>query len=182
MRSRVDLDLARANLASAQLVATEAENAARIAVAKLGQALGDAQDGEYLLDPPEPTVPEVEPIAALVEEALRTRPELRSLDFQHQGAEERLEFTRSQKKPLLNLVFTGGYARFTNVLARELLATGAGLALPVHGREDRRPGGGSTGAGSTGAGSTGAATVARKPTRVAEAACLAGSPLRMGSN
>src|SRR5215472_15291930 len=46
MRSRVDLDLARANLASAQLVATEADNAARIAVAKLGQALGGAQDGE----------------------------------------------------------------------------------------------------------------------------------------
>jgi len=131
MRSRVDLDLARANLASAQLVATEADNAARIAVAKLGQALGGAQDGEYLLEPPEPTVPEVELIAALVEEALRTRAELRSLDFEHQAAEERLEFTRSQKKPLLNLAFTGGYARFSNVLARELLATGAGLALPL---------------------------------------------------
>jgi outer membrane protein TolC len=131
MRSRVDLDLARANLASAQLVATEADNAARIAVAKLGQALGGAQDGEYLLEPPEPTVAEVKPIAALVEEALQTRPELRSLHFEHQAAEERLEFARSQKKPLLNLAFTGGYARFSNVLARELLATGAGLALPL---------------------------------------------------
>jgi outer membrane protein TolC len=131
MRSRVDLDLARANLASAQLVATEADNAARIAVAKLGQALGGAQDGEYLLEPPEATMPEVEPIASLLEEAVRTRPELRSLDFEHEAAEKRLEFTRSLKKPLLNLAFSGGYARFSNVLARELVATGAGLALPL---------------------------------------------------
>ena len=37
----------------------------------------------------------------------------------------------SQKKPLLNLAFSGGYARFTKVLARQLLAGGAGLALPL---------------------------------------------------
>src|SRR5260370_39681270 len=43
---------------------------------------------------------------------------------------------------LLNLAFTGGYARFTNVLARQLLAGGAGLALPlftwgrIEGQED----------------------------------------------
>ena len=59
------------------------------------------------------------------------RPELQSLRSERAAAAEQLEFARSQKKPFLNLAFSGGYARFTNVLARELLAGGAGLALPL---------------------------------------------------
>jgi outer membrane protein TolC len=53
------------------------------------------------------------------------------LNSERQAAEERLEFIRSQKKPILNLVFSGGYARFTDIIARQLLAGGVGLALPL---------------------------------------------------
>jgi outer membrane protein len=131
VRSRVDLDLARVNLSRAQLQATDAENRVHTAVAKLGQALGGAQDGEYVLEPPEPSLPRLESVDSLIHEAMRTRPELQASHFEREAAEERLEFIRSQKKPLLNLAFSGGYARFTNILARELLAGGAGLALPL---------------------------------------------------
>ena len=130
-RSRVDLDLARANLARVQLQATSSANEVRTTTAKLGLALGGAQDGEYVLEPPDSETPRLGPLDSLIEEALRARPELRSLGFETKAAQERLDLIRSQKKPLLNLVLTGGYARFTDVLARQLLAGGAGLALPL---------------------------------------------------
>jgi outer membrane protein TolC len=127
IRSRVDVDLARAALARAQLQATEAENRVYAEVAALGQALGGDQDAEYVLESPDLTLPKLEPVEQLVEEARRLRPELQASRSEREAANERLLFARSQKKPLLNLVFSGGYARFTNVLARQLLAGGAGL-------------------------------------------------------
>lgn len=131
IRSRVDLDLARVNLSRAQLQAMEANNQVHIALAKLGKAMGASQDERYVLELPEPGVPQVEPLESLIQEAVQERPELQAVRFEREAAQERLEFARSQKKPVLNLAFSGGYARFTNILARELLAGGAGLALPL---------------------------------------------------
>lgn len=131
LRSRVDLDLARANLARAQLQVTSAVNQVQAATTKLGLALGGAQDGGYVLELPDSETPRLGPLDSLIEESLRTRQELQSLHFKHDAAKERLEYVRSLKKPLLNLVFSGGYARFTDVLARQLLAGGAGLVLPL---------------------------------------------------
>lgn len=131
IRSRVDLDLARVSLSRAQLQASEAENRVHTAVAALGLALGGAQDAEYVLESPDLTTQELEPVESLVEDGFRMRTELKSLRFEKEAAAEQLEWAKSQKRPLLNLAFTGGYARFTNVLARQLLAGGAGLALPL---------------------------------------------------
>jgi outer membrane protein TolC len=131
IRSRVDLDLARVSLSRAQLQASDAENRVYAAVATLGLALGGAQDAEYVLESPDLSTPKLEPVESLVEEAFRARPELQASRFDREAAAEQLELARSQKKPLLNLAFSGGYARFTNVLARQLLAGGVGLALPL---------------------------------------------------
>jgi outer membrane protein len=131
IRSRVDLDLARASLSRAQLQASEAENRVHTAIATLGLALGDAQDAEYILESPDLSTPKLEPVETFVEETLRLRPELQTLRLDREAAGEQLEFAKSEKKPLVNLAFSGGYARFTNVLARQLLAGGAGLALPL---------------------------------------------------
>jgi outer membrane protein TolC len=70
-------------------------------------------------------------VESLIDEAWRLRPELQSLRFERKAAAEQVEFVKNQKKPLLNFAFSGGYARFTDVLARQLLAGGAGLALPL---------------------------------------------------
>ncbi len=101
------------------------------AVATLGLALGAAQDAEYVLELPDLTIPKLEPVESLIEGAFLARTELQTLRLDREAATEQLEFAKSQKKPLLNLAFTGGYARFTNVLARQLVAGGAGLALPL---------------------------------------------------
>lgn len=131
IRSRVDLDLARVSLSRAQLRASEAENQVHAAIATFGMALGGPQDSEYILEAPDVSVPKLEPVESWIEEGLRARPELQSLRLEKEAAAEQLEWAKSQKKPLLNLAFTGGYARFTNLLARELLAGGAGLAMPL---------------------------------------------------
>lgn len=131
IRSRVDLDLARANLARAQLQVTSSANELRTAATRLGLALGGDQDIEYILEPPDSETPRLGPVEPLIEEALRARPELQSLRFESKAAQERLEFVKSQKKPLLNVAFTGGYARFTSLLAKELMAGGAGFVLPL---------------------------------------------------
>lgn len=130
IRSRVDLDLARVSLSEAQLKSIEAENAIRAAVADLGRALGSSQDADYDLQAPDLTPTEPEPLAELIQEANLNRPDLRSLQAEREAASESIRLARSQRKPILSFVFSGGYARFTEVLARQLLVGGAGLAMP----------------------------------------------------
>src|SRR5260370_19859059 len=91
IRSRVDLDLARASLSRAELQASDAENRVYAAVAALGLALGGAQDAEYVLEMPDLSTPKLEPVESLVEEAFRARPELQASRFDREAAAEQLE-------------------------------------------------------------------------------------------
>ncbi len=131
IRSRVDLELARAALARAQLQLLEAQRNVRITAAELGRAMGTSQDVTYVLDEPSAELPKQEPVDQLIEEAYRIRPELLSIRAARNAAEEAVEFARSQKKPLLGLTFSGGWARFADVMANQLVAGGAGLLLPL---------------------------------------------------
>lgn len=136
IRSRVDLDLARVSLSEAQLKSIEAENAVRAAVAELGQALGGSQDADYELQAPDLTPVEPEPLAELIQQAHQNRPDLRSLQAEREAVSESIRLARSQRKPILSFVFSGGYARFTETMASQLLAggllaAGAGLAMPL---------------------------------------------------
>ncbi len=132
IRSRLDLDLARVGLSQSQLALVEAENAVRAAVADLGRALGASQEADYDLLSPDLSLPppEPEPLPGLIQAAHEQRPELRSLRAQRDAAAESVSLARSRRRPLLSFVFSGGYSRFPNTVARQLLAAGAGLALP----------------------------------------------------
>src|SRR5207247_3979894 len=112
----VDLDLARASLARAQLQVSEVENRVHTAVATLGLALGAAQDAEYVLELPDLTIPKLKPVESLIEGAFLARTELQTLRLDREAATEQLEFAKSQKKPLLNLSFTGGEPEVSHVL------------------------------------------------------------------
>lgn len=131
IRSRLDLELARVGLSQAQLALVEADHNVRAAVAELGRALGASQDADYELQPPELSAAQPDPLPKLIQEASERRPELRALGAERESAGEEVSLARSQRKPFLSLVFSGGYARFTSVLARQLLAGGAGLAFPL---------------------------------------------------
>ena len=131
LRSRVDLELARFSLSEAQLRSIEAENAIRAAVAEFGRALGASQEAEYVLEETNQPLPQTKPLAVLIDEAYQKRPELVALQAEREAAVEAVNLARSQRKPMLSFFFSGGYARFTNVLARQLLAVGTGLYLPI---------------------------------------------------
>jgi outer membrane protein len=131
IRSRVDVELARAGLARARLELLKVENNVRTSIAELGRALGGSQDARYELELPDLALPQPEPLPSLIEEAYRTRPELLAAQAELRVADEALEFARSQKRPLLAFAFSGGYARFRDVLAQQLLSGGTGLILPL---------------------------------------------------
>jgi outer membrane protein len=131
IRSRVDLDLSRASLSQAQLELIESENAVMIAAAELGRALGSSQETDYILETPDMTPSQFEAPPHLVELADKARPELRPLRAQRDAASESARLARSRRKPFLSFAFSGGYARFTETLARRLLAGGVGLSLPI---------------------------------------------------
>ena len=67
----------------------------------------------------------------MLEAAYQNRPELLALRSEREAAAEAIRLARSQRKPTLSFFFSGGYARFTNVLARQLLALGTGLSFPI---------------------------------------------------
>ncbi len=131
LKSRVDFELAKAGLARSQLRLLQAENQVRLAMAALGRALGGRQDVIYVLNEPTPAITSSEPLNNLLAEAYQQRPELLALRAELEAARAAVALARSQRKPILSLAFAGGYARFTNVLARQLTAGGAGLILPL---------------------------------------------------
>jgi outer membrane protein TolC len=131
IRSRVDLELARAGLSRAQLQLLEAQSNVRLASTELGRAVGSSQDATYTLEEPSAELPKPEPPEQLIEEAYRIRPELTSMQAERSAAEEALDLARSQRKPLLGMTFSGGWARVTDVMASQLMAGGAGLILPL---------------------------------------------------
>lgn len=131
LRSQLDLDLAQVGSSRARLQLLEASNAGREAMAEFGHALGSSQDLSYVVVEPEIAIPAAEPLAGLIEEAHRMRPEMHSLRAEQRATAEQIELARSGGKPLLALVFSGGYARFAEVLARQLLTGGAGILYPL---------------------------------------------------
>ena len=131
IRSKVDFDLARVGHAEAQFRALEARNALRVTMAELASALGDSQAGGFELTEPELTIAQLDPLAALIEQAYENRPELIALDTRRGAASEAIALARSQRKPKMSFFFSGGWARIAPLTASKLLAIGTGLQLPV---------------------------------------------------
>ena|SRR3990172_302295 len=132
LRSRLDLEMARFSLSQAKLQALQAENSHQETIAMLGLAMGASQETQYDLIEPDKPLPEAGSLADWVQQSLTHRPELIALRADIEAATEALLFAESQRKPMLSFAFSGGYARFTDVLARQLLALGAGLYFPLY--------------------------------------------------
>jgi outer membrane protein TolC len=131
LRSKVDLELARVSLSEAQVKAIEAENRVKAASAELTRDLGTSQQVDPTIVEGDLVSPVLAGLTELLEEAQRNRPEITALATEREAAMEAVQLARSQRKPALSFFFSGGYARFTNVLARQLMVLGAGISLPV---------------------------------------------------
>jgi outer membrane protein len=107
LKSEVDLSFVQVNLADAQLMLLRAKDRLAAAYAQLGQAVGSQQAIEYeLIDPGnQPSPPSsAEPI----QEALRNRPELASLNYQQEADRKFVFAERDLKRPTVTLSAVGG--------------------------------------------------------------------------
>ena len=131
LRSKLELDLAQVVLGEARLDLIEARNRILSAHAELGRVMGASQSADYVLQPPDRTLPQPEALDDLVQEAYQNRPELIALERRLAAAHEALRLARSQRKPLFSIFSTGGWARTTPLIISRLAAVGAGLSFPV---------------------------------------------------
>jgi len=106
--TRPDIDLAQASAdrANARVTLIRAENAYTVARAELNRAMGTVGDTDYdVADDEFPPVPgETGPIAGLIDEALRDRPELAAVEAQLRAQELTLQSARAGYWPSLSLI------------------------------------------------------------------------------
>ena len=108
LKSLVDVEFARVNLAEAQLMLIRANDAVKRAYADLARAMGQDRPIEYQLEqtPAAPAPPDsTEP---LVNEAIQNRPELRELRLRVSAAQRFEEAEKDLKHPNISLIAVGG--------------------------------------------------------------------------
>ena len=105
-RPEIDLAQSRATSANARVGVIRTENDFTVARAQLNQAMGVAGDTDYdVADDGFPPVPgETGPLGALIDEAIRARPDLAALDRRVQAEELAARAARGGYWPSLNLV------------------------------------------------------------------------------
>lgn len=121
LRSRVDVSFAQVSLSEAKLLLIRSQNDLQQAHAQLTRAIGTQQSTVYALTeealPPGPP-PEPE---SLVAEAMRDRPEIRGLQFNHEAAASFEQAERDLSLPKVTFLGTAGYLPFINqVGSREI--------------------------------------------------------------
>ncbi|MEO8726579.1 MAG: TolC family protein [Acidobacteriaceae bacterium] len=135
LKSDLDLSFANVNLAQAKLLLLDAQNGAAESLATLNTLLGFENAPAYTLVEtiaPPPALP-TEPEAALVRQALRSRPDLLALDDQFRAAQS---FARSEHelyRPTLSglAAFGGTPVRGSSPLTPWYGAAGINLNIPI---------------------------------------------------
>lgn len=118
IRPEIDLAQARTDVANARVQLLNAKNGYRLAVARLHQAMGVvSNENEIAPDQLGPVDGETQPIDALVDEAVKNRPELASLAAQRDAQERTIGAARGGFIPTLDAVGTVGLAGSTERLA-----------------------------------------------------------------
>jgi outer membrane protein TolC len=132
LSSKLDLDLAEVGLTSAELALAQARDDEEARWADLDAALGLPEEKRYSLTEPQIALVSPEPLDKEIDQALATRPDLKALQAEISAQQERVEYARSLRRPLLNGVFSGGYARFAQLAAGNLMVGGLGLFAPIY--------------------------------------------------
>ncbi len=132
LRSRVELELAKAALSGAELREIEARNNAEIARAGLRRALGFSEEVSFALADTLTDVPNLSSAGSAVSEALAARPEVQSIAAYIRAAEERVQVARSQRRPSFAIGSTAGYARINPSKLSNQSAAGLGIDFPLY--------------------------------------------------
>lgn len=132
LSSKLDLDLAKVGTSSAELALAQAHADENASWTALFTALGQPEGGNYQLVEPQIELEVPGTLDSEIKQALANRPDLIEMKAQVEAQEERVKYAQSLRRPSLRAVFTGGYARFTELTAARLLAGGLGLFAPVY--------------------------------------------------
>lgn len=132
LRSRVELELAKAALSAAVLREVEAENNTEIARAELRRSLGLSEAVSFSLADVRTQSPQLPSAGSAIAEALIGRPEIRLTAAEIGAAEEGIHVARSQRRPSLAIGSTAGYARMNPTKLSNQSAAGLALEFPLY--------------------------------------------------
>ncbi len=132
LKSALDVSFAKVNLAEAKLLLAKAQNDLKETYAELSAALGYQQERDFdLVDDPLPPPPPKDE-AQLVQEALKNRPELASLQADHDAALKIVRAERDLWLPTISTIASAGIipAR-VDALAGRYGAAGININVPI---------------------------------------------------
>lgn len=128
LKSALDASFSEVNLQEASLLLSRTSNDVQSAYATLARLVGDEEQTVYVLRaPPAPGVLSTE-VAALVERALKVRPELNRLRLERDAAVKFAAAERALSRPTLSLQGTAGVLPYRDKELQESYAAG-GLIL-----------------------------------------------------
>lgn len=132
LKSGLDLSFANVNLSEARLLLVDAQNQLRATFADLALAMGmPAQQTFTLVDPATPAAlpPDSAP---LIQQALNSRPELKSLRAEHEAALHFAQAEHALKYPTISALATAGVVPFyQQPLHGHYAAAGVNVNIPV---------------------------------------------------
>jgi len=132
LSSKLDANLVEVGLRGAELALAQARDDEQEAWAELFAALGRPEGTHYDLVEPQFTLASPDRLPSEIDQALVTRPDLRALQAELEAQQQRVEYAQSLRRPVLLGVFSGGYARFEELTAAQLMAGGLGLVAPLY--------------------------------------------------
>ena len=139
LKAGVDLQIAQANASEANVGVLAAQNDVRSAFASLNNAIGETKLTEYALSPlqlaPRTTLPVTSPqtVTQAIALALAQRPELKSIAFQRQAAEQSIQGVRSELLPRVDAIASLGAVNPSGVIQNSKnYAVGMALSIPLY--------------------------------------------------
>ena len=137
LRSQLDVSFADVNVAKAQLLVIQTQNAVAAAFAQLARALGTQQTALYQLVA-EPLPPSPQPdVEALVAQALQNRPELASYRLTREAAYRFVRAEHDLKLPTASLAGVAGYLPYVDqitlprVIPQEYAGAAVNVQIPI---------------------------------------------------
>jgi outer membrane protein len=133
LKSEVDYAFANVNLAQAKLLLLDAQNNENASFANLSAVLGysTAQNFQLVEDTTPPAAPPGN-VDSLISEAFAARPEIRSLDYQYQGAQKYQKAQRDLLFPTISaLAAVGDTPVRVPALTNWYWAAGVNMGIPL---------------------------------------------------
>jgi outer membrane protein len=132
IRSDLDVNFANVNLAQAQLLLIQSQNDLQSSFARLSATLGYSDQRLFqLADQPVPAAPPAD-VSALIEQALRDRPELVGQRFTVGSSESYSKAERDLKLPTVSALGAAGLVPYNQTpLAPRYAAAGFNVNIPI---------------------------------------------------